>query len=104
VLYHLFGEIGIRTKMLVGRLVIKDDNLVIHGDTEVSMPLNTLRSVEQLRLHRVGTMLKVSHHVGGAFYVTVIRFNLFGIFAVVNYFATVRLKRQLEAAMSKQIR
>jgi len=43
-------------------------------------------------------MLKVMHE-GGTLFVSVIRFNLFGLFAVVNFSATGRLHDELQAAI-----
>jgi hypothetical protein len=53
------------------------------------------------RLHGLARMLKVTHE-GGTLFVSVVRFSLFGLFMVVNFFATRRLKEELEAAIRQQ--
>lgn len=98
VLYHQGEEIGLRTKARVGGLSLQDDRLVIRGEPEVSIALDSLRSVELFRLHGTGRMLKVIHE-GGTLFVSVIRFSLFGLFAVVNSWGTRRLYDELQAAI-----
>jgi hypothetical protein len=98
VLYHQGEEIGLRTEARVGGLSLQDDRLVIRGEAEVSIALESLRSVELFRLHGTGRMLKVIHE-GGTLFVSVIRFSLFGLFAVVNSFGTRRLHDELQAAI-----
>ncbi|HWG45809.1 MAG TPA: hypothetical protein VN688_23815 [Gemmataceae bacterium] len=98
VLYHQGEAVSLKTKARVGRLSLEGDRLLIHGEPGVSVPLEALQSVELYRLHGTGRMLKIRHE-GGTLFVSVIRFSLFGLFAVVNFFATGRLHEELEAAM-----
>ena len=67
VLYHQGAEIGLRTKARVSGLSLQDDRLVIRGEPEVSIALESLRSVELFRLHGTGRMLKVVHEGGTLF-------------------------------------
>jgi hypothetical protein len=98
VLYHVGVTVGFKTKPVFGRLRLEGGRLLIQGEPAVSIDVKSLRSVELVRPHGAGRMLKISHGEGTLF-VSVIRFNLFGIFTVVNFFATGRLKQELEAAM-----
>jgi hypothetical protein len=81
VLYHQGETIGLKDKATVGRLSLEGGRLLIRGEPEVSVPLATIRSVELFRLHGTGRMLKVAHE-GGTLFVSVIRFSLFGLFAL----------------------
>jgi hypothetical protein len=98
VLYHQGEAIGVWTKARVGQLSIEGDQLQIKGEPGFSIPISSLHSVELFRLHRTGRMLKIAYEEGLLF-VSVIRFSLFGIFALVNFFATGRLQKELEAAI-----
>src|SRR5262245_29283297 len=98
VVYHQGEEIRLNTKANVGRLSVGAGRSLIRGKPEVSTPIEAQPSVELLRLHGTGRMLKISHE-GGALFVSVLRFSLFGLFAVVNFFATGRLQKELEGAI-----
>jgi hypothetical protein len=101
VLYHQGEDIGLKTKSRVGRLSLEGGHLLIRGDPDVFIPVDALHSVELFRLHGTGRMLKITHQ-GGALFVSVIRFSLFGLFALVNFFATGRLQMELEAAIRER--
>ena len=96
VLFHQGDSIDIQTKACSGRLSVEDGRILIVGESELSIPVGHLRSVELFRMHNTGRMLKVVHNQGTLF-VTVIRFNLFGYFAMVNFFATGRLQKELQS-------
>ena len=98
VLYHVGESVSLKTKGATGRLSIEDDRLLIRGPPEISIPFESLRSVELLRMHGTGRMLKIEHATGRLF-VSVIRFNLFGLFAVVNFFGTGRLEKELQVVI-----
>ncbi len=94
--YHVGDTLGLKTKAATGRLFVEDDRIVIQGDSQVSIPFKSLRSVELFRLHGTGRMLKIIHTEGTVFG-SVIRFSLFGYFAIVNFFETGKLARLLQA-------
>jgi hypothetical protein len=98
VMYYQGEEIGVRTRVKVGPLSLEDGRLLIRGEPQVSISLPALRSVELFRLHGTSRMLRVVHE-GGTLFVSVIRFSLFGLFAMVNFFGTGRLRDELEAGM-----
>lgn len=95
VLFFEGETVELSTKGRTGILSLKSDCLFIRTQPEVCITYDMLRSVELLRMHKMGRMLKVTHR-DGAIFLTVIRFQLFGVFAVVNYFATGRLKQELD--------
>jgi hypothetical protein len=101
VLYHQGEEVSLKTKAGVGRLSLEGGRLLIRGEPEVSLPLEALRSVELFRLHSIARMLKITHE-GGTLFISVIRFSLFGLFMVVNFFATGRLQKELEAIIRER--
>ena len=75
VMYHIGEDIDLKTKVLVGRLVLEPDRLTIRGEKAADVLFSALRSVELFRLHGTGRMLKIVHNEG-TLYVTVIRFCL----------------------------
>jgi hypothetical protein len=101
VLYHQGDEIGLKTKARVGRFSLEDGHLLIRGEQEVSLAVDALRSVELFRMHGTGRMLKIVYE-GGCLFVSVIRFSFFGWFALVNFFGTGRLHKELQAAMQQR--
>ena len=101
VLFREGDSIDLRTKACSGRLSVEDGHIHIVGDSGLSIPVSHLRSVELFRMHNTGRMLKVVHDQGTLF-VSVIRFNLFGYFAMVNFFATGRLQRELQSLIGGQ--
>ena len=64
----------------------------------MSVPLGSIRSVELLRLHGTGRMVKIVH-AGGTLFVSIIRFSFFGWFVVANFFATGKLARTLQSGL-----
>jgi hypothetical protein len=100
VIYHIGETIDIGTKAKSGRLILDQDGLHLQGETDFIIPRKSLQEVEMTRLHGSGRMLKIKH-VGGTLFLSVIRFHVFGYFAVVNYFATGRLLRTLESLIYK---
>jgi len=101
VLYHVGESVSLKTKAATGRLSLADDRVLVRGSPDVSIPFDSLRSVELIRLHGMGRMLKIVS-VPDTLFVSVIRFNLFGFFAVVNFLATGRLHKELQAAIRER--
>src|SRR5438309_10794303 len=98
VLYHVGESVSLKTKCPTGCLSIEDHRVLIRGSPEISIPVESLRSVELFRLHGMARMLKIQHS-GGTLFVSVIRFSLFGLFGVVNFFGTGRLQDELDTSM-----
>ncbi|MBS0202100.1 MAG: hypothetical protein JSS49_04310 [Planctomycetes bacterium] len=95
VMFHEGKNVSLATKVRVGRLTLLDGRLSIEGDAHISVPHESLRSVELFRLHNTGRMLKIEHD-GGTLFVSVIRFIMFSHFAVGNFFGTGKLKKELQ--------
>jgi hypothetical protein len=100
VLYHVGDSITLSTKAASGWLSIGDYRVMIQGAEDVSIPFDALQNVELFRLHGTGRMLKIQH-TSATLFVTVIRFNLFGFFAAVNFFKTGRLQHELAARIPR---
>jgi hypothetical protein len=101
VIYHLGDSIDLRTKVASGHLVINDERFVIDGTPPVSVSTADLRAVELFRQHGVGRMLKIKH-AGGILFVSVVRCNLFGYFAIINFFGTGRLYNLLSTRIVRE--
>lgn len=103
VLYHVGDSVSLRTKALKGRLALTQDVLKITGPSPVELPVRELRSAELFRLHGLGRCIRISHD-SGTLYVSVIRFLLYGYFAVINFFRTGDLARRLRDAIGAEAR
>jgi len=99
VLYHEGADVSLKTKGTTGQLSIEGDDVVIRSESDVRIPLASIQRVEPLRMHGTGQMIKLTHSHGTMF-LSVIRFSLFGVFAVVNYFGTKRLEDELRDAIN----
>lgn len=101
VLFHEGADVSLATRGRTGWLVLTPDAVGIDCDPPVVITNEALRSVELFRMHNTGQMLKVTHS-GGTLFITVVRFSLFGLFALVNFFATRELaevwKRRIPAS------
>lgn len=98
VVYHVGESIDIHTKVKNALLTEVDGVVTIkeRGKGGETLPLSGLESVELFRLHGLGRLLKV--RCGGqTVYLTVVRFCIGNLFAVVNFFATGRLYRDLQS-------
>ena len=96
VIYHRGDSIGLKTKMQSGRAELTLDSLRIHGASGFEISFRSIRDVELFRLHRLGRMVKLSGGHGTLF-LSVMRINLWGYFAIVNFRATGELHRRLAA-------
>ena len=94
VMYHVGPDISLKTKVNEGILTIRDGAVSIEGKAPFDLPLENITSVELFRLHGLGRMIKVCCGEQNLF-VSVIRFNFFGYFALINFFGTGRLRDEL---------
>lgn len=101
VLYHQGDAVGLKTKAKFGQLSLADEMLTIDGAAPVSIPIESLRSVELFRMNGLGRMLKVAHEKGTLF-VTVIRWSLGDFFAIVNFVGTGRLRDELQTMIAQR--
>jgi hypothetical protein len=97
VIYHVGTDLDLKTKADSGILTLHGESLTIQGGPPVEMSCASLLNVEQLRMAGLGRILKLVS-VDQTVFVTVVRFSLFGYFALVNYFRTGELYSRLKAA------
>ena len=94
-LYIVAEEVGQKTKGLSGVLTLHGDRAHIEGPEELSLPYSQFEALRIFRQHKVGTLIHV--RCGGiSAFLAVPRINLFGIFAVINYFKTNALFDELQ--------
>lgn len=101
IIYHIGEEINLKTRALAGTAEVTNESLIIKGDPGAAIAIKDIRSVSMFCLHGTGRMIKVVH-CGGTLFLTVIRVNLWGYFALVNFFATGDLCRQIESLIDKE--
>ena len=94
VIYHCGDEITIKTKTRNGKLDLTDKHIEISGKENLKIPNEQIKKVELFRLHGLGRMLKTTHD-DGILFVTVVRFCLFNMFAIINFLKTGTLNREL---------
>ena len=97
-MYHVGETLNLRTKVLRGRASQSHDALTISGPSAIQLPIRQLRAAELFRLHGLGRCVRISHEQGTV-YVSVVRFVLFGYFAVGNFLRTGELARRLREAI-----
>lgn len=94
IIYHAGRELSIKTKVSSGTLTLHNDAASISGSTELTIPFSEVTSVEMFRLHGLGRMIKMVCKERTIF-LTVVRINLFGYFAIINFFKTGELFKSL---------
>ena len=98
VIYYFGTTVDRSTKMAAGRLQVKDGVIEMTGEEPVRLMLAGLQSAELFRLHGLGRMIRVVHE-GKMFYVSVVRFQIAGQFAVIDAFKTGTLHDVLTGAI-----
>jgi len=97
VAFHVGETIGVGTKADKGAAEYDDQSLTVAGKfSHVEIPYSTIQRAELMKLNGIGTVIKLTHDQGTLF-LSVIRFMI-GQFALINYFATRRLCRNLAQA------
>jgi hypothetical protein len=94
VFFHVGPDLTLKTKAQKGRLIFDGPSIRLIGQgTDLVFPGTQLRSVTFVRPHAVGSVIKAD--LGSEFlFIGVTRFMV-GQFALINYFATVRLFERL---------
>jgi len=96
VIYHLGDQIDLKTRVESGVLTLGTEGFeVTGGATRVSVPFKSVSAVEQFRLNGLGRMIRVAH-ANGTLFLTVVRFNLGGVFAMGNYLKAGELFEKLQ--------
>jgi hypothetical protein len=95
IIYHRGPTIDLSTLASMGWLRVEDGSINVKGKKEeFAIPLEEVQSVEMIRLHGLGRMVRIVHGQNTLF-VSVVRFCIAGRFAVVNFFKTGALARHL---------
>lgn len=94
-LYTVAEEVGLKTKGLTGTLELHDDHALIDGPTQLTLPYTDFEHLRIFRQHKLGTLIHI-RCAGTSVFLTVPRFNLFGVFAVINCFKTHDLFAELQ--------
>jgi hypothetical protein len=79
---------------MAGRVVLTEDALTVAGPSPLQLPVRDIRSAELFRMHGLGRCIKISYDKGTV-YISVKRFQLFGYFALINFFGTGELAGRL---------
>lgn len=101
VMFHEGDEIGLATRGETGRLWHDDEAIFVEGTKAFEISCELLREVELFRMHKIGSVIRVTH-ANGTLFVTVVRFSLFGLFALINRHATRQLAEELRRRISSR--
>jgi len=101
IIYHVGDEVTLKTKVASGVLCLDADSVNISGDTSFLVPYSDIRTVAMFRLNGLGRMLKLVCS-DRTLFISVTRLNLFGYFAIINFFKTGRLCEELNARIPKR--
>ena len=99
IIYHRGDSIDIKTKVSSGSAYLSDDALIIESAGKFFIPFNFIKSMDKFRLHGLGRMIKIVHS-SGTFYFSVVRFNILGYFAIVNFFKTGQMYELLKGKIN----
>jgi hypothetical protein len=88
-------ELTLKTRVERGAAWVDDVGLHIDGPSEVLIPANDILGAELFRLHGLGRVIRMEHR-GGRLYLSVVRLMI-GQFALINFFKTGDLHKQLSA-------
>ena len=94
-LYIVAEKVGLWTKGLTGKLELRDDHASIDGPAQLTLPYSDFEHLRMFRQRRVGTLIHV-RCAGTSVFLTVPRFNLLGVFTVINNFKTRSLFAELQ--------
>lgn len=95
--YHMGNRLDVKTKVDSGILTVNSGCIEISGARPLTIPNSALRSVELFRLHGLGRMVKMVYG-DSMIFLTVVRFNLFGYFLLINFLKTGALYERLKSA------
>lgn len=94
IIFYVGEELNIKSKAKSGALELGDESVIISGDEALSIPISSIASVDMSRMHGLGRLIKMTC-TDRTIFLTVVRINLFGYFAVVNFFKTGKLFKTL---------
>ena len=99
VFFHVGDDLGIKTRVQKGTAEVSDAEMTVHNGSSIIIPLRDITNAKLFRLHGLGSVIQIDHSSGRIF-VSVVRFMI-GQFAVINFFKTGELHKQIEASMTK---
>jgi hypothetical protein len=100
IIFHRGEEIALRTEFDPGFLCLTEDGFRIETqENAFEVPYSTIRKAALFRLLGLGRMIRIDLD-SSRLYLTVVRFNIGRLFAVVNYFGTGELCRKVEERLS----
>jgi hypothetical protein len=94
-LYIVAEEVSLKTKGLSGKITLQGDRAHIEGPDELSMLYSQFEHIRIVRQHKVGTLIHC-RCADTSVFLAVPRFNLFGVFAVINHNKTHSLFVELQ--------
>jgi len=100
IMYHVGESIDLKTKVKSGNALLTDNSFEIRGPLPLSIEFSSIKSVEMFRLHNLGRMIKIDFS-SGILFLSVVRFNFFGYFAVINFLKTGALFEILKSAAER---
>lgn len=95
IIYHVGEEINIKTKVEGGALTWQEQSLLISGSPSFEVPFSSFVSIDMFRMHGLGRMIKLVCS-DRTIFLTVVRFNIAGYFAVINFFKAGELYERLK--------
>ena len=101
IIYHIGQEINLKTKTKTGTLEVFENKVVISGKGSLNFELKNIETIEMTRLNGLGRMIKINTK-DDTIFLTVVRFCLFDLFAVVNFFKTGKLYQILEKIINEK--
>jgi hypothetical protein len=93
VFFHRGDELSLKTKVSKGRAWLDDAGLDVEGPNGFTIPSGEILEAELFRLHGLGRVIRIEHK-GGRLFLAVVRL-LLGQFAIINFFRTGTLQKQL---------
>jgi hypothetical protein len=100
IIYHIGKEIDVKTKVESGTLTWQEQSLFISGASSFEVPFSSFISVDMFRMHGLGRMIKLVCS-DRTIFLTVVRFNIAGYFAVINFFKAGELHEKLKAQLQQ---
>jgi hypothetical protein len=98
VAFHRGDDLTLKTRVEKGQAWLDDGGLHIEGPGgQLSIPKGDLLSAELFRLHGLGRVIRIETRAGRLF-LTVVRLMI-GQFAIINFFKTGVLQKQLSGAV-----
>jgi hypothetical protein len=96
VFYHFGNELSSKTKVKMGVLIISENDIYLKESNSNIMKLIDIKKTELITILGGGHCIKI-YCLDFSVFISVIRFCLFGSFALVNYYKTMEVYKKLES-------